>query len=135
MEQYTQTAQEWLEKWDKNKICWTIEMGGMGPGYEQCIHITVAEVLRFLLAENPDHTKWVDDPEDEQAPESWPIWREKIRDSLLSNPVINKLGLSGAQAGAAMSLGTRFYMKGPAVAFTEVPNDRLIQVSKRFPDA
>jgi hypothetical protein len=29
-------------------------MCGLGPGYEQCIHITAAEILRWFIGENAD---------------------------------------------------------------------------------
>jgi len=39
---YGADAADWLKRWDDGGTCWSIEMGGFGPGYEQCIHITAA---------------------------------------------------------------------------------------------
>jgi len=40
------TAQEALTKWDAGEVLWTIEMGGIGPSYEQAIHLAVFEIIR-----------------------------------------------------------------------------------------
>lgn len=122
------TAEQWLAKWDAGEPCWTIEMGGIGPGYEQCIHITAAEILRFLLSEKPDPKLW-----DDKA--KWAEWRDKISAVVHSSEVCETLGLSGAQYGAAVSLATAFYMRGPAVCLTEVPDDRAILVSNSMKPA
>src|SRR5581483_2130454 len=36
---YGTNAADWLARWDAGRAVWSIEMGGLGPGYEQCIHI------------------------------------------------------------------------------------------------
>src|SRR3990172_3354015 len=46
IELYGADAADWLKRWDEGRGVWSIEMGGLGPGYEQCIHITCAEILR-----------------------------------------------------------------------------------------
>ena len=43
---YPKTNKEALERWDKGDSLFTISMGGMGPGYEQCIHIVAMETIR-----------------------------------------------------------------------------------------
>ena len=48
---YGKDAVEWLRRWDAGEGVWSIEMGGIGPGYEQCIQITAAEILRYMIAE------------------------------------------------------------------------------------
>ncbi len=42
-------ATEWLRRWDAGETVWTVSLGGLGPEYEQCIQITGAEILRWLL--------------------------------------------------------------------------------------
>jgi hypothetical protein len=54
IETYGADVTDWLRRWDEGKTCWSIEMGGLGPGYEQCIHITMAEILRFMLEKKYD---------------------------------------------------------------------------------
>ena len=126
IEFYGADAADWLARWDAGRIVWSIEMGGLGPGYEQSIQITAAEILRHLLATNYDVKRWRDDDE------SWPADRKAIEDAVM--PVVNSMGLSGAQWGAAMQVATKLYMNGPrAIMADEAIKDRHIQVSKTFP--
>lgn len=120
-------AAEWLRRWDNGDIVWSVEMGGLGPGYEQCIQITAAEALRFLINSSPDKA----DLEDEAK---WRLFREKIDQNLLTNEVVKRLGLSGAQAGAAVNIAVRFYIDQPYIALQDKRiKDRLIQVQNKFP--
>lgn len=107
---YGKDAQEWLARWDRGETVWSIKMGGdMGPGYEQAIQIATAEWLRMIIDHNYDGETWKD-------------------------KVIGKLGLSGAQAGAAIYLAARLYKEGPPAVFsTEQVKDRHIQVERSFP--
>ena len=125
---YGEDAREWLRRWDAGETVWTIEMGGLGPGYEQCIHVTCAEALRFMLAENMDSSKWDDG-----------AWRDtdsaRVDSHLWSNPAVEALGgITGAQAGAAKNLACMLYRHGPVgVMRDERVKDRHIQVCRRFP--
>ena len=124
---YGKDSAEWLARWDSGKTVWTIEMGGLGPGYEQCIHITCAEILRECLDKKYDAEKVVSGDKD------YAKFVDKHID-VFSNDVIKKLGLSGAQWGAAKSLAWMIYSRGP-IAVMEDPRvkDRHVQVSKNFP--
>jgi hypothetical protein len=124
---YGVDAADWLNRWDAGKTCWTIEMGGLGPGYEQCIHITMAEILRHILEKNYDADGWADS-------DQWEKDREEIEQMGFKNPAIEKLRLSGAQWGAALNLATFFYRDGPRGVLTdERVKDRHIQVQRTFP--
>lgn len=124
---YGADAADWLARWDDGRGVWSVEMGGLGPGYEQAIQITAAEILRSLLAAKFDANRWTDS-------DAWKADREAIEDAGFKNPTIEKLGLSGAQWGAALSLATTIYKRGPRDAFADPKiKDRLIQVSKSFP--
>lgn len=124
---YGVDADDWLKKWDAGEIVWSIEMGGLGPGYEQCIHITAAEILRYLLNKKYDASKW-------DNIETWEKDRDDIQQMSFNNSEIKKLGLSGAQWGAALSLATTLYRQGPRAVMTdEKVKDRHIQVQKTFP--
>src|SRR3972149_1283647 len=119
-EMYGADVTEWLKRWDAGETIWSIEMGGLGPGYEQCIQITIAEILRFMLGKNYDVTMADKD--------ECKIIGDEIEKMGHSNPVIDKLGLSGAQWGAAMNLACQFYRKGPCVVMSdEQVKDRHIQ--------
>lgn len=127
IQRYGADAADWLARWDAGKGVWSIEMGGLGPGYEQCIQIVAAEVLRYLIANKVDC-------ETQYEGDAWKDLSEKINKSLWANPQIEALGLSGAQAGAAKSLATKLYKDGPrGVMNTLEIKDRHIQVSKNFP--
>ena len=117
---YGADAEEWLERWDSGHSVWSIEMGGIGPGYEQAIQVAAAEVLRCILENGLDPEKSAD--------------REQIRSAAFENPDLEALGLSGAQAGAAISLACSLKISGPIEIMTDPKfKDRLIQVSCSFP--
>lgn len=133
-----ETAAEALRKWDAGESVFSIEMGGLGPGYEQCIQILAFEIIRAWLPTVPWPPLQVEGrtkEEDEAA-------HKELSDRLeaLSDPVISALdkenGFSGAQVGAAQNLascvlrrGYRAALRDPAVA------DRMIQVSRKMPKA
>jgi hypothetical protein len=126
-ERYGTDASDWLKRWDDEKIVWSIKMGGLGPGYEQCIQITVAEILRHMLTLKYDASKWNDDATIKQDCVA-------IEMAVLKDRRIKKLGLSGWQLGSAMNLATRLYRDGPRkVLGNDRVRDRLIQVQRTFP--
>lgn len=127
-ELYGKDIQEWLKRWDEGKTVWSIEMGGMGPGYEQAIQISVAEVVRYCIEKQFDHSLWENEEE----------WKKDLKElqqhTYHDNTIINKLGLSGAQAGAALQLAVKLYRYGPIdVMHQDAVKDRHIQISKYFP--
>ncbi len=127
IEMYGADAADWLDRWDNGRTVWTISMGGLGPGYEQCIQVTAAEILRHLLDVKYDTEAWEDD-------EVWSRDRDAIEKAGFANEQIEKLGLSGAQWGAALNLALCLYRRGPRAVMTdERVKDRHIRVSKKFP--
>ena len=122
---YGKDPAEWLDRWDKGETVWSIEMGGLGPGYEQAIQITVAEILRDMLFTKYDHTKW----NDEKACKE--VWEEI--DKVGHIPPVSSLGVSGAQWEAAVNVASRLYRFGPIILNDDAIKDRHIQVSKNFP--
>ena len=124
---YGADAADWLARWDAGKGVWSIEMGGLGPGYEQAIQITAAEVLRHLLEAKYDPSLW-------QDKDVWARDREQIEKAVFANERIKAMGLSGAQWGGAVSLATKLYMDGPRKIMNEPSiKDRHIQVNRTFP--
>jgi hypothetical protein len=120
-------ATDWLKRWDEGGIVWSISMGGFGPGYEQSIQIACVEVLRFLLEKEYNVSTW----EDRKV---WEHCRCKIEEAGFKNPVIEKLGLSGAQWGAAVNLAVHFYRRGPRAIMTDPEvKHRHIQIQRSFP--
>ena len=124
---YGADAADWLKRWDEGKSVWSISLGGFGPGYEQAIQITVAEILRHLLERQYDATAWTDS-------EKWKLDRKEIEAAGFANPKIDALGLSGAQWGAALHMAVQLYRRGPREIMTdEQVKDRHIQVGRNFP--
>lgn len=125
---YGADAADWLKRWDEGHGVWSISMGGLGPGYEQCCQIVAAETLRFLLDKKPDLAAM----ETDQA--AWKAFRDEMDKDSHANPKLTALGLSGAQAGGGMNLALQLYRKGPRGVMTdEAVKDRHIQVSRNFP--
>lgn len=128
---YGADAREWLKRWDDKRSVWSIEMGGLGPGYEQCIHITCAEILRVMLEAKFDSSKWTKAYDNLQQ---WKRDQEVIDKLVMEAPVVKALGLSGAQWSAALNVASHLYQHGPAKMMTdERVKDRHIQVSNNFP--
>ena len=105
-------------------------MGGLGPGYEQAIQILMIELCRESLnmPTKPDEKR-------ELYWERFKIMRDKViakQDDSLG-------GLSGAQAGAALSIAFRFVWDGPEKALEDFKKnnadgaDRLIMIDSFFP--
>ncbi len=129
-ELYGVSAEEWLRRWDEGQDIWSIQMSEVGPGHEQAIQITTAELIRIILNNGYDYKKW----SNPNGPTDWNRDREQIYEQVMKNPIIESLGLDGAQYGAALFLAAKLCIDGPAkiLTYPETQN-RIIQVSKNFP--
>ena len=111
------TASELLEKWDNDEIVPTIEMGGLGPGYEQCIHILVFEIIR----------DYKDIPFEEVY---------KLKPGEFGEGTVNrtnpKMGYSGGQVRVAKWLAFQILEDTDILSDSKF-EDRFIMVSKKFP--
>lgn len=115
-ELYAPDAAEQLRRWDAGDAIWSIELGGIGPGYEQAIHVLAIEIVRDYLGKplDPKDRTWADD-----------TVRRIDKDCL---------GFSGAQVGQAKSLAYHWLTRGPkAVCEDPEAKDRTIQVSNKWP--
>jgi hypothetical protein len=113
-----ETVDDALAKWDAGEPVFSVEMGGIGPGYEQCIQVVAFELMRELRGV------------DLESPGA------HGRADSVAHALSPKLGgMSCAQVGAAMNLASNFLRKGYRAALRELPDERLIQVSKNFPRA
>lgn len=120
------TAQELIKAWDEGRTIPTIEMGGLGPGYEQCIQIAAVEFTRATL----------DFKDTGNRQEDWD------RFDVLYGEVLKKIdddlgGMTGAQYGAAKNLAWNWVHIGPE-AFVEKykaagEGKRAIICSKHWP--
>lgn len=108
---------EVLEKWDNNEPIQSVEMGGIGPGYEQAIQVGI-----FELARNLDKSK-LDDKK--TAVEHL----EKELRALYGKIKILE-GLSGAQAAVIKTVAYQFVKYGYQHMMDKAPKSRVILVSK-----
>ena len=114
------TVQDALAMWDRGEPIWSVEMGGIGPGYEQAIQVLIVEIMRDEL--------------DKPLPE--PGAANGWADATISR-LDKEFGFSGAQVGAARSVAYQFlrygYGKHLGNAKKQGIEDRLILVNKNFP--
>lgn len=119
---YGANATEWLRRWDAGQVVWSVEMGGLGPGYEQALQICAAETLRVMLEQ-----EWEDF-------EDWEHKREVIDKAIFGDDgPCKQLGLSGAQVGSAQNLASVIYSRWPECMEDKEVEGRKIQISKNFP--
>jgi hypothetical protein len=110
------TVSDVLGAWDRGDSIWSVEMGGLGPGYEQCIQVLAVEILREKVGTPlPADGKWEN-------------WGDEVVDRLNA-----QYGFSGAQVGAAKNIAACFLKQGPRRALDSADSDRHIQVSRDFP--
>jgi hypothetical protein len=126
-------VREMIHKWDKGESVWTIERGGLGPGYEQALQVCMVEICRAAL-KMPRLGK--------ETRNSY--WKRFV---VMRNRVVKKLsddccGLSGEQVGAASDLAFRFVVSGIKKTFTSYKKQRpddyessRILISKHWPKA
>lgn len=129
MDRRTATNEDALAAWDCGEPVWSCDMGGIGPGYEQCIQLMGFEMLRAMLA-NPVDWETVTG---EAGRDNWQEYRDRIDALPEVKAVISHLQPSAAQHGAAMSIASVFARNGYAKGMEMVPEDRRIQVSNKFP--
>ena len=114
---HPRTAKDALERWDAGETVFSVELGGLGPAYEQAIQVLVFEILRDnigkpLPAENSNDS------------ETW-------ADSTITRIDEQIGGASGAMVGVAKCLAYRVLKNGWEATLEEFPSDRKIQVNNR----
>lgn len=115
---YPETGLEAAKKFLAGETVWSVEMGGLGPGYEQAIQVGIFSLIDGVGGNLPE--------EFEDA--------KKVLDSKLHE--LNekkKWGLSGAQAGAMKQVAYQFIKYGYRSMMEKAPKDRKIQVSTGWP--
>lgn len=138
IEIYGADAQDLLARWDNGDTVHTIEMGGLGPGYEQAIHIAVFEMIRYMSANPLDWERIDSDAAHEDMPREiryWTGYQEDMDKVIFADGApLKGLGLSGAQYSAAASLALKFVRYGPRhIMKDKRVEDRHIMVSRNFP--
>lgn len=116
------TVGDMLTRWDGGESIWSIEMGGLGPGYEQAIQVLIVELVRDGMG------KVLPLPESKEAE----TWGDDTVRRLSHN------GFSGAQVGAAKHVAYKMLRDGYSETLDSMrahDNDRLILVSNQWPRA
>lgn len=119
-----------LAAWDSGRTIWSIELGGLGPGYEQAIQIAAVEFAR--AGKDLPNMKNDDRDSTERFTACCEAKLKEIDEKIL--------GLSGAQFGAARWLAWQWCFNGGPKALQDRlrekgEDDRAIQVSKAWPQA
>ena len=117
-----ETVAEALALWDSGESVFSVEMGGLGPGYEMAIQGLAFEIMRALHGFD-----WLDTE------------TLSARFDAVVDPIVHELnskpwgGFSGAQVGAASSLAAMVCKRGYRAALRDpaLDDDRRIQVSKK----
>lgn len=118
-----QTAAEALAAWDNGDIVTTVELGGLGPGYEQAIQVCAFEMIRDVLAAK------VEARDDNQGA------FEAVTDATVRRIDKQCCGFSGAQVGAAKWLAFRTLRDGwNSVIEKAREKDQTTMVSRTWPN-
>lgn len=130
------TNEEALARWDLGEPIHVIEMGGLGPGYEQCIQIAVIELIRRFMNYKSvvPATRY---PVDERAKKRAAVLEDRFRKVLEEIDTAHDLRLTMAQAAAAKSAAWNFLADGYKKAIEKIKveaPDRLIMVSRHWPN-
>lgn len=115
-----ETWQQALSLWDEGSPVTTIEMGGIGPGYEQSIHIGVFELMRQTgkSLESGEVLEDLDGYLHKNLMEVLSGWN---------------LGLTGSQASAIQHLAHAYVTKGYRSTIESFPTERRIIISTWWP--
>ena len=118
------TLKDALQAWDNDVVVTSIEMGGIGPGYEQVIQIGIFELCKHLI-DRPIPDVNVDKDLTNT------FFDEELLVVIHKTPALE--GMSGAQAGAIKNVAYKFLSRGYIETLETVPEDRSILVTKNFP--
>ena len=115
-----ETVGDALAVWDSGESLFTVEMGGISPGYEQAIQVLAFALMRHGI--DNGHPGMGETGDEAQR------WGDEV---ISAHDL--KWGYSGAQVGAAKSLALMVLIRGyrAALRMPEV-KDRLIQVDGRL---
>lgn len=116
------TNDQVLNNWNSKRIVWSVELGGIGPGYEQALQIALFTLFNYLNKHKIEleNLVTVENEFSEQFDNiCYKLW--------------DKMGLSGAQAGTAKGTAYQFYKFGYTYMMNKAPKNRLILVSKNSP--
>lgn len=120
-----------LASWDNGETIKTVEMGGLSDGYEYAIHVIAMEMLRYM-EDNPfNWDLFQDDPVlDAPIMEKYYTYMKEMEVSETVAAMIEFIGPSGAQFGAAKSIASVYSRQGYEKGLDMAPKDRIIEITK-----
>lgn len=121
---YPETAKEALDKFEKGEVITVVELGRLGPRYEQAIWFSIFELIKKCHKE--DVSKWVD--EKGKIKKSEVNNNENIIDDKLRN-VCGGLVIFDAQAEIIKKTTFQLLMYGWRNMMLKAPKDNMIQIS------
>ena len=123
-----ETVPDLLQAWDNGDTVWTVELGGLGPGYEQALQVAAVEFSRACKdLPNIKH-------DDKESTERFTKKCEEVLHELDKDLG----GLSGAQFGAARWLAFQWcFNGGPGKLMERAKKQKreTILISKHWPKA
>ena len=125
------TVEEWLAAWDRDEEVPTIEMGGLGAGYEHALQSTAFEIVRFILANKAEYDEINGLKDEDERRARWRAFSVK-RDAALfaETSPLKDYGLSGAQVSAATNLASVLMQRGLSAMNDDAVKDRRITIRR-----
>ena len=108
--------EEVIKQWKNGETIFTVELGGLGPSYEQAIQNFLFDILTYLVEKKIDIKKLSEKDKYSECYEE------------ICSKVANGRDLSGAMYGVAKGTAYQFYKYGYGAMMKKAPKDRLIQV-------
>lgn len=114
----TMTIADWIALYDSGEEVESVNMGGLGMGYELALQNLAVEILRGIAG--------IDLPGNN---EDFRITLEKVRDKAAVS-LDEQYGFSGAQVGAATNLAAVFWRNTPLLAMDKMRTKDISRVIK-----
>jgi hypothetical protein len=110
------TNEEVIDKWKKGESLFTVELGGLGPSYEQALQNFLFDLFAYLVDNKIPIKKLTTGKK-----------YSKIYYDICSK-VTDGRDLSGAMFDVAKGTAYQFYRYGYKEMMNKAPNDRTIQI-------
>ena len=117
--EHVKTAKEALDIFLAGQPIHVVELGGLGPGYEQAIWDGIFKLIQEFH-EEPE-SFWIKEVDGKKE------WTDGLDDKFY--PILEGEGLSGAQYGAIKSTAFQVMHYGWEYMMDQAPEDRLIMVN------
>jgi len=110
------TNKEVVKKWKSGDTIWSVELGGLGPGYEQALQNFLFDLFAYLVKSKIPLKSLSNDKK----------YSKRYED--ICDKIAKGRELTGAMVGSARATAYQFYKYGYAERMKTAPDDRMIQV-------